>query len=79
MALVNAADSKEIPLSRDEALQRFNNLIAQVGITTTTAENAGTPSQAATDESMVPAGDLYDYYNDEGPPVITYYEPPPAI
>ncbi len=74
-ALVDAADAKQIPFSRDDALQQFDNLVAQLGIAVSPDESAGNPP-ASSDETAVPADDLYDYYIDEGPPVVTYYAPP---
>ncbi len=77
-AVSQAADSKSLSLSRDEARIAFQDLIAEVGLSVA----ADTRGEAA--QNALPANygqysnpDVIDnYYYDEGPPIVTYYPPP---
>ncbi len=73
-----AADGKKLALTHDEALKRFDDTVAGFGLTvraytgveTTTyeppvCENYPNPAMVATT------------YSSEGPPIVTYYCPPP--
>jgi hypothetical protein len=77
MALGDAADAGKIGLSRVEAQQRLDGIVKELGASITAADNDGTTLPAPEDANIVPSSDLYDYYNEEGPPVVTYYAPPP--
>ncbi|HMK50333.1 MAG TPA: hypothetical protein VK435_09790 [Thermodesulfovibrionales bacterium] len=72
----DAADSHKLPLSRDEALKRFQNVKATLDLEIrgyqpgeTHELNPGTEYP----ETTV----INNYYYEQGPPVVTYYAPPP--
>jgi hypothetical protein len=72
-----AADAGKIGLSAESAGERFNNVMAQAGLSAT-ASSVGGGSGAYAGSASAPGEVAIDnYYNDEGPPVITYYSPPP--
>ncbi len=72
----DAATSGRIPVTKDDSLKAFQdvmiglNLPVTPGIPDTSANSASAP--AYPDAEV--AG---NYYYDEGPPVVTYYAPPP--
>jgi hypothetical protein len=72
-----AADAGKIGLSAESAVERFNNIIAQAGLSAT-ASSVGGGSGAYADSASGPGeAAIDDYYYNEGPPVISYYSPPP--
>lgn len=71
-AVAIAADSKKLPMGKDEALKAFRTATVEAGLPIV-AEVPGNDQESQYAES--PAVD--DYYSDEGPPVVTYYPPPP--
>ncbi|MDR3579752.1 MAG: hypothetical protein P4L44_07315 [Oryzomonas sp.] len=72
-----AADVGKIRLSEESALERFNNVMAQAGLSAT-ASSAGGGSGAYAGSASAPGeAAIDDYYYTEGPPVVTYYSPPP--
>jgi len=81
-----AAQAKTIQMDKDKAIQTLESVQVNAGITMTPAP-AGPPSDSITagtpqaDEEGAPAypdqSVVGDYYVDEGPPVLTYYAPPP--
>jgi hypothetical protein len=73
-----AAEAKKIPLGRDEALQKLDDVIAQSNLpiqTRTIGKSLETPPAEA--ESYPNPAVINNYYTTEGPPVVTYYTPPP--
>jgi len=76
MALGEAADAGKIALNRAEAQQRLDGIVKELGVSVTASENGGNAPPATEDTDIVPPADVYDYYNEEGPPVVTYYAPP---
>ena len=72
-SVADAADSKRLKLTKDEAVKKLNAVLANL-------ELSILPGQAAA-SSTPPyypnADELSEYYMDEGPPVYTYYAPPP--
>jgi len=74
-ALGAAADSQRIPFTRDEALKRLA-AISDLAIASQPPGDSGTETVLAGDE-LVDPGAVYNYYTTEGPPVVTYYAPPP--
>jgi len=77
-AVTAAADSKRLPMGKEEALEVLDRISADVGlyvVTETSGEYAGTPAPTSaryTDPTVI-----NNYYYREGPPVVTYYVPPP--
>lgn len=71
-AVVTAADSKKLPLGKDEALNAFQNLIAEFGL----AVLPGSSGKYAESPPQPNPTVINNYYYEEGPPIVTYYPPP---
>jgi len=71
-AVATAADSKKLPMEKDEALNAFQNLIAEFGL----AVLPGSIGKYAESQLQPDATAINDYYYEQGPPVVTYYPPP---
>jgi hypothetical protein len=73
-----AADAKKIPIAKDEAQKRFDNVNAEFSLsirpTTTVKTYETAPAEA---ENYPTPTEINNYYYEEGPPVVTYYAPPP--
>ncbi len=75
-AISDAASAGRIPLRKDDASKAFQdvmtsyNLYVTPGISNPAANVASAPDYPDTQATE-------DYYYDEGPPVVTYYTPPP--
>jgi hypothetical protein len=67
-----AADSKKLPMVKDEALNAFQNLISEFGLAVT----PGSPGNYAQSQPQPDPTVINNYYYEEGPPVVTYYPPP---
>jgi hypothetical protein len=72
-----AADAGKIGLSAVNAAERFNNVMAQADLSATASSVSGGSGSYAGSASDPGEAAIADYYNNEGPPVITYYAPPP--
>jgi hypothetical protein len=72
-AVASAADSKKLPMEKDEALNAFQKLIAEFGL----AVLPGDSDKYAENQPQPNAAVIDSYYDEEGPPVVTYYPPPP--
>ena len=74
-SIAEAAGKGKLPMTSDEATQGLNSLIAKMNLPTPgapgTAEAEGTPPADQSNPTVI-----NNYYYDEGPPVITYYQPP---
>jgi len=72
-----AAESKKLKMGKDEASLAFQNVMAEINL----AVRGGTPGQTAQNgPGNITAPDtavINDYYDDQGPPAVTYYAPPP--
>jgi len=77
-ALGNAADSGKISLSRDEALERLDGITSELAIASPPASNSEIVTALPEGEGVVDPGVVEAYYAEEGPPVVTYYAPPPV-
>jgi hypothetical protein len=77
-SLSKAADDGKVPISRDETLKRYSDTIAGLGLTVR-------PYSGGEASAFIPVScDNYPNpsmigtaYSTEGPPVVTYYCPPP--
>ena len=74
-SVADAANSQKISMSEDEALQRFEQAKTDVGLGI--RAYAGEPHEINPSSSYPETGVLNDYYYNQGPPVVTYYAPPP--
>jgi hypothetical protein len=68
-----AADAGKLPIGKADADQAFVALNTEIGIEITAAEAGNYAGDEAYTEPTV----IENYYYDEGPPVVTYYAPPP--
>lgn len=77
-AVRDSAASNKIPLSVDVALQRLSDVIVQAGLSIATQSGGNTYSAQPPAVQRSPGSTvIYDYYQNEGPPTVTYYAPPP--
>jgi hypothetical protein len=74
----DAAAANRIPLGVDEAQRRLTAVFAAHGLALTLANGAGASPPSGQGAVPPPPGNLDNYYLDQGPPVVTYYEPPGA-
>ena len=84
--ITEAAGSGKLTMKKDEATKAFQDLIAQQGLPVKAegrSQYAG-PEQPYTEQAPPQDYPQYyepsainDYYSDQGPPVVTYYPPPP--
>ena len=73
-----AADAGKLSLGRDEALQSFADLTAEYGLSLQAAtESANAGSEPPLSTRYSPSQTIINnYYDDWGPPVLTWYRPP---
>jgi len=71
-AVTAAADAQKLPMGKDEALNAFQNLIAEFGL----AVSPSSIGKYAENQPQPNSTVINNYYYDEGPPVVTYYPPP---
>jgi hypothetical protein len=72
--VIAAAALKKLPMGKDKALQAFQGLTAEFGLSIAPGQYAETPPP--TSSEYIPPPVIEDYYYEEGPPVVTYYPPP---
>ena len=71
-----AADAGKLPIGKAVADQALVALNTEIGVEVTPAA-AGAEGNYAEDEAYTEPTVIENYYSDEGPPVVTYYAPPP--
>jgi hypothetical protein len=74
-AIGNAADSKRLPMGKEEALKVFQNFTAGVGLSIVADTSGSYPGPMNYGDYPDPTA-INNYYYDEGPPVVSYYPPP---
>jgi hypothetical protein len=75
-AVSEAADSGALAMGKDEALAAFQEVVNRYNLnvrTDTSGSEAGDTSGTEYPDSNA----VNSYYSEEGPPVVTYYAPPP--
>lgn len=74
----DAADAQRIQMSKDEALQRVNELTLGLNapVTPSTGDSAYKAAPPGAENYLDPTV-IQNYYATEGPPIYTYYPPPP--
>ncbi len=73
-----AADSGKLSMSRDEVTKAVQSVAAELGLPPVAAEGQGSQSASAeNDGEYSDPSEVNNYYESEGPPVVTYYPPPP--
>jgi len=71
-----AADAGKITMSKDAALKAFQDTAAGYNLYVTAGGSDLDKGETSAPNYADPEG-MNNYYSDEGPPVVTYYEPPP--
>ena len=73
-----AADSGNLAMNRDEATNVVQGVAMDLGLPVVTPGDQGGQTGSTEDYGEYSDPSVLDnYYNDEGPPVVTYYPPPP--
>ncbi len=75
-SVLAAADSQKLSMSQDEALKRFQDAKADVGLEIR-AYTSGETHELDQSSSYPETSVINNYYYDQGPPIVTYYAPPP--
>lgn len=75
-SIAKAAAEGRLPMNADEATRGLYSLTAQMNLPTPAGPSASAPEgqQPSTVQSNPTV--INNYYNDQGPPIITYYPPP---
>lgn len=73
-AAARAASEGRLSMTAEEATKRLHGLASQMYLPVP----AGPGSKAAVAPKAPEQPDIYNYYTGYGPPIITYYPPPPA-
>jgi len=76
MALTEAAVARRLPMTKEEALKALRTAAVEVELPIIADVPGGSPEGAPPSQYADPS-ELDNYYNSEGPPVVTYYPPPP--
>jgi hypothetical protein len=76
-AVGNAADSGKLSMGRDEAVNKLNETAAQMGTSVIPYAGGAPQPQSVAPENYPDSGMVDDYYATEGPPIVTYFNPPP--
>jgi len=71
----DAAIAKKLPVGKDEALERFHN--ASAGLNLSIRPYASNQPRPSGPEQYPDQTVINNYYSNQGPPVVTYYAPPP--
>ena len=76
-AVVLSAESGKLKMNKDDAVLAFQDVADKYGLWVKEGESAGA-AEVPEAPSYSDNPELNDYYYDEGPPMVTYYAPPPA-
>jgi hypothetical protein len=71
-AVATAADSKKLPMGKEEALKAFQDITTEFGV----ALAPGSSGEYTENQPQLSPATINNYYYEEGPPVVTYYPPP---
>ncbi len=71
-AVASVAGTEKLPMQRSDALRVFEDVKTDFGLAVVPASGSN-PTGRGTN---VPDATINNYYYDQGPPVITYYQPP---
>jgi len=77
-AVMAAADQSQLPMTRDEASKRYADTLASMGLTVrpyTSGESA--MNNPVSCENYPNPATVISSYSSDGPPIVTYYCPPP--
>ena len=79
-AVIDAAGSGKLSMSTEEAQKRFNETLAEFGLSITPYVARGIEEASPSGSADYPTpATINNYYYDEGPPVVTCYAPPPSF
>jgi hypothetical protein len=70
-SVIFAADSKRLPIEKEEALKAFQDVAAEFNL----AVSPGDSGTYAEGRPQISPEVINNYYYEEGPPVVTYYPP----
>ncbi|HVN71851.1 MAG TPA: hypothetical protein VMU10_07515, partial [Desulfomonilia bacterium] len=74
----DAAKAGKLTISSYEALDRFQKVTAELNLAIKPyASNQGSNPGASSPREYPDQSEMDNYYDEEGPPVVTYYAPPP--
>jgi hypothetical protein len=76
-SVADAADSRRIQMGREEALQQFGDVNVQASLSVVPYTGNETSREPFAPEDYPNPAVVNDYYGTEGPPIVTYYTPPP--
>jgi len=74
--IVYAADSGRISITRDDALNAYRQVVAEISLPVK-SYTYGETCEAQDCRNYPNPTTISNYYSDQGPPVVTYYTPPP--
>ena len=79
-AVFEAAGSGKLSMNKEEAEKRYNETLAEFGLSIMPHVDRGTeePRPSASADYPTPAT-INNYYYSDGPPVVTCYAPPPSF
>jgi|GEM_PF-289057 len=75
-SLIDAADNSRLPMGRDEALETFYDVGMELGLSV--VPYADDSIRQSSSEAYPAPATVNNYYYNYGPPVVTYYAPPPG-
>ncbi len=75
-AVSDAADSGRLAMGKDEALNTFQDVITQHNLDVK-MDTSGRDVEDTSGAEYPDSAGISDYYSNEGPPVVSYYAPPP--
>ncbi len=79
-AVLDATGSGKLSLNKEEVEKRFNETLAEFGLSIRPHVDRGTEEPSPSGSADYPAPAIINnYYYNEGPPVVTYYAPPPSF
>ncbi len=76
-AVAQAAVSGGVNMAEDDAVSAFQGVVDKYGLAVT-ADSQTAPADVSSAPQCSAGQDVNDYYNTEGPPVVTYCAPPEA-
>jgi len=77
-SVIDAADAGKLTVKREEALKKFEDVKAELGLLIKPYSNGATYSGMPPKIENYPNPTIINnYYTEQGPPVVTYYAPPP--
>jgi hypothetical protein len=77
-AVGEAADANRLPMGKEEALKKYSELTATLGLLIRPGEDAAHAQEAPQADygSYSNSSELGSYYYNQGPPLVSYYTPP---